>query len=460
MRPSEVIVVGSGLVGALLARVLADRGHRVKLFERRPDLRSVDISAGRSINLALSDRGWRALSTVGLEDAVRDLAIPMRGRRMHAKDGALSYQPYGQGEQAIYSVSRGGLNGILMDHAEAHENVEIRFSQRCVSVDLDNATISVEGPDGATQTVSGDVILGADGAFSAVRKAMMATPRFNYSQDFEAHGYKELTIPPADGEGEGRFRLEANALHIWPRGGFMLIALPNLDGSFTVTLFMPYEGEQSFAALQTKADVRGFFAAEFPDALEHMPDLETEFFENPTGDLVTVRCAPWNLDGRACLLGDAAHAIVPFYGQGMNAGFEDCRVLADLMDAQRNGQPSEEWSGLLERFFHARKPNGDAIAELARMNFLEMRDRVADPRFLLQKKIEARIHELYGERYLPLYSMVTFSHLPYAEALARGRKHQIMMDELLRQPQIESIWQSEKGDALLREAVERSFERS
>ena len=458
MKSSEIIVVGSGLVGALLARVLADRGHHVQLFERRPDLRRVDISAGRSINLALSDRGWRALSTVGLDNAVRDLAIPMRGRRMHAKDGSLSYQPYGQGDQAIYSVSRGGLNGILMDHADAHPNVEIHFSQRCVSVDLDEASVCVEGEDGQQRTVTGDVILGADGAFSAVRKAMMTRPRFNYAQEFEAHGYKELTIPPAAGEGDSRFRLDANALHIWPRGGFMLIALPNLDGSFTVTLFMPYEGTQSFSALQTEEDVLTFFKAEFPDTLAHMPHLAQEFFENPTGDLVTVRCGPWNVAGRACLLGDAAHAIVPFYGQGMNSGFEDCRVLADLMDAEATD--SADWTGLLTAFSAARKPNGDAIAELARLNFIEMRDRVADPQFLLQKKIEARIHQLYGERYLPLYSMVTFSHLPYAEALERGKKHQLMMDQLLRYPDIESIWQSEKGDALLREAVERSSGRS
>ena len=455
MKPSEIIVVGSGLVGALLSRVLAERGHRVQLFERRPDLRRVDISAGRSINLALSDRGWRALTAVGLDAAVRDLAIPMRGRRMHAKDGSLSYQPYGQGEQAIYSVPRGGLNGILMDHAEAHENVEIHFSHRCLSVDIEAASVCVENEKGQQRTVSGDVILGADGAFSAVRKAMMTQPRFNYAQEFEAHGYKELTIPPATGDGDARFRLDANALHIWPRGGFMLIALPNLDGSFTVTLFMPYEGPRSFAALQSEEDVLAFFRAEFPDTLEHMPHLAREFFENPTGDLVTIRCSPWNVEGRACLLGDAAHAIVPFYGQGMNSGFEDCRVFADLMDAE--APDSDDWSGLLSAFAAARKPNGDAIAELARMNFIEMRDRVADPRFLLQKKIEARIHELYGERYLPLYSMVTFSHLPYAEALERGKQHQRMMDQLLRQPGIESSWQSEKGDALLREAVERSF---
>lgn len=456
MQKKDIVVVGSGLVGALLARVLADRGHRVRLFERRPDLRRVEISAGRSINLALSDRGWRALDAVGVGDAVREVAIPMKGRRLHAPDGALSFQPYGKEGQAIYSVSRGGLNAILMDHAEASENVEISFDQRCVSVDVEAPAIEVEDATGERRRVEADLVFGADGAFSAVRLALMLRPRFNYSQTYEAHGYKELSIPPASGEGDARFRIEKNALHIWPRGGFMLIALPNLDGSFTVTLFLPYEGERSFAALKTPDDVVSFFRAEFPDALEHMPTLTEDFFANPTGDLATIRCAPWYAGDKVCLIGDAAHAIVPFYGQGMNAGFEDCRVLRDLLDEL--GDP-DDWGEVFRRFFELRKENADAIADLALMNFVEMRDRVADRRFLLRKKIEAKIHEMFGDAYLPLYSMVTFSHLPYAEALAKGREHDALMERIMGVEGIEERWHTPAGEALLRAEVEQALAR-
>lgn len=454
MESQKVLVVGSGLVGALLARVLAERGHEVSLFERRPDLRRVDISAGRSINLALSARGFRALAQVSLEQRVREMAIPMRGRRLHAKDGTLGYQPYGKEDQAIYSVSRGGLNAVLMDHAEAHDGVKIYFDQRCVEADLDAPAIVVE--DGQTQARTrhqGDVLFGADGAFSAIRHAMMMRPRFNYAQTYETYGYKELTIPPRAGDGDDRFRIEKNALHIWPRGGFMLIALPNLDGSFTVTLFLPYEGERSFERLQTPTDVERFFAEEFPDALAVMPTLAEDFFQNPTGDLATMRCGPWHYRERACLIGDAAHAIVPFYGQGMNAGFEDCRVLGDLLD----GAGERSLGSLLATFAEDRKPNADAIADLALMNFVEMRDRVADPRFLLQKQIEARIHELFGDQYLTLYSMVSFSHLPYAQALREGRAHDQLMEKILAVPGIEDIWHSDKGDTLLRQAVSQSL---
>lgn len=455
MQKKDIVVVGSGLVGALLTRVLADRGHKVRLLERRPDLRKVEISAGRSINLALSDRGWRALDAVDIGDAVREVAIPMRGRRMHAKGGALSFQPYGEEGQAIYSVSRGGLNGVLMDHAEAHENVEILFQQRAVDVDVDAPAVLVEDAQtGERRRVEADLVFGADGAFSAVRLALMMRPRFNYSQTYEAHGYKELTIPPAAGEGDQRFRIEKNALHIWPRGGFMLIALPNLDGSFTVTLFLPYEGARSFAQLQTPDDVLAFFRDEFPDALEHMPTLTQDFFANPTGDLATIRCAPWYAGDKVCLIGDAAHAIVPFYGQGMNAGFEDCRVLKDLLDEL--GDP-DDWGEVFRRFFALRKPNADAIADLALMNFVEMRDRVADKRFLLRKKIEGKIHALFGDAYLPLYSMVTFSHLPYAEALRKGREHDALMERIMGVEGIEERWDTPEGEALLRAEVEQAL---
>ena len=457
MRKKDIVVVGSGLVGALLARVLAERGHRVRVLERRADLRKTEMSAGRSINLALSDRGFRALDAVGVGDAVRRIAIPMKGRRIHAPDGTLTFQPYGKEDQAIYSVSRGGLNAVLMDHAEAHGDVEILFEQRCVAVDVDGPAVLVE--DARTQKerrIEADLVFGADGAFSAVRLSLMMRPRFDYAQSYLAHGYKELSIPPADRDDSDSFRIDKNALHIWPRGGFMLIALPNLDGSFTCTLFLPYEGERSFAALKSPDDVRALFRAEFSDALELMPTLTDDFFANPTGDLAIIRCAPWHANDRVCLIGDAAHAIVPFYGQGMNAGFEDCRVLKDLLEAMED---PNDWGEVFRRFFALRKENTDAIADLALMNFVEMRDKVASPHFLLQKQIEAKIHELFGDAYLPLYSMVTFSHIPYAEALRLGREHEELMQRIMRIDGIESRWHTPEGEALLRAEVEQALSR-
>lgn len=456
MKETDIVVVGAGLVGSLLARVLAERGHRVRVLERRPDLRKVQISAGRSINLALSDRGWRALEQVGIDGKVREAALPMRGRKMHGKDGELSFLPYGRDDQAIFSVSRGGLNGILLDHAEAHPNVTLAFEERVVDLDPDGPSLTVRNErTGEVQSLEAEVVFGADGAYSAVRLALMMRPRFDYAQSYLAHGYKELTIPPAEGEGDTRFCLDKDALHIWPRGGYMLIALPNTDGSFTCTLFLPYEGSPSFSELLTPADVERFFEEEFLDAKEKMPTLAEDFFRNPTGDLATIRCAPWHVDGKVCLLGDAAHAIVPFYGQGMNAGFEDVRVLADILDEMP--KESEDWGEVFARFFTARKENADAIADLALMNFVEMRDRVADPRFLLRKAIEAKIHEIFGERYLPLYSMVTFSHLPYAEALRRGRAHDALMERIMAYEGIEERWQTPAFEAFLQEEVERAL---
>lgn len=452
MKKKSVIVVGAGLVGSLLAVMLARRGHKVRVFERRPDMRKVAMPAGRSINLALSDRGWRGLDVVEASEQVRALALPMTGRMIHDDSGKLSFQPYGKAGQAIYSVSRGGLNMLLMDRAESHDDVELLFEKRCVEVDFDApAAVFEDVNTGERRREEADVIFGTDGAFSAVRLAMQMRPRFDYSQSYLAHGYKELTIPAVENS-ENPFALDNGALHIWPRGGYMLIALPNVGGSFTVTLFLPYEGTPSFAELQTRGDVERFFAEVFPDAKALMPTLAQDFFENPTGDLVTMRCSPWTVNGKVCLLGDAAHAIVPFYGQGMNAGFEDVRVLHDLLVEQPDD--SDDWAGVLERFFALRKDNGDAIADLALYNFLEMRDKVADPRFLLRKKIEARIHERYGERFLPLYTMVTFSaDLPYQQALALSRDHDALLQRIMALPDIEDRWSSPEVDALVEDVL-------
>lgn len=443
MKKKDLIVAGAGLVGSLLALTLARRGHRVRVFERRPDMRKQTISAGRSINLALSERGWRALERVEARDAVREMALPMKGRIMHAPSGELSHLPYGRQGQVIYSVSRGELNKLLMDRAEAHAEVELTFGARCTGVNFEAPALVVESERGEREERA-DLIFGADGAFSAVRLAMQMRPRFDYQQSYLAHGYKELSIPPTGRSGEARFALDPGALHIWPRGGYMLIALPNPDGSFTCTLFLPYEGSPSFAELTDAAAVERFFEESFPDALPLLPTLGEDFFQNPTGDLATIRCGPWHAGGKVCLIGDAAHAIVPFYGQGMNAGFEDVRVLDDLL------QQDLESEALCERFYAERKENADAIADLALYNFIEMRDRVADPRFLLRKKIEAKVSALYGEAYLPLYSMVTFSDLPYSEALRKGREQDALMESIMALPDIEARWDSAEVEAVVR----------
>jgi kynurenine 3-monooxygenase len=453
VKKKDIIVVGAGLVGSLLALVLAKRGHRVRVFERRPDLRKVDIPAGRSINLAISDRGWRALAAVGLEEEVRKMVLPMRGRRMHAVDGSLSFLPYGVGEQCIYSVSRGGLNELLMDRSEEHEKTTFEFNQRCVDVDFDKPAVKfVDENTGEEQWAECDHVFGADGAFSAVRTAIMMRGRFDYRQDYLSHSYKELTIPPTDGDGDDKFRIEPGALHIWPRGGYMLIALPNLDGSYTVTLFLRHEGAHpSFETLKAPADVEAFFKETFPDAVPHMPTLTKDFFDNPTGELATIRCSPWRVDDKVCLIGDAAHAIVPFYGQGMVAGFEDCRVLLDLMDEQ--GDTGDDWSTLFAKFDELRKPNGDGIADLALHNFIEMRDLVGDERFLLRKKIEAKISDMYGDAYLPLYSMVTFTHMDYSAALQKGKDHDAFMGRIMAIEGIESKWDSTEVEEAIKKEL-------
>jgi len=442
-KSENIAVAGAGLVGSLLAILLQKRGHQVEIFERRPDMRKNSKGGGRSINLALSERGWEALKRAGVDDEVRKSAIPMTGRLMHGTDGQQTYQPYGLNDQAIYSVSRGGLNALLMDLAE-REGVNIHFNSKVSEVNLEEPTLTLEGSDGSLQTVRPDRLIGTDGAFSAVRQVMMKTDRFNYQQEYIEHGYKELTIPAHP---DGSHRIEKNVLHIWPRGSYMLIALPNPDGSFTCTLFFPFEGEPSFSSLQTEADVLKFFQEVFPDVVPLIPNLTEEYFTNPTASLVIIRCYPWAWKDKVVLMGDASHAIVPFYGQGMNSGFEDCRVFDDLM-----GQ-SDSWLQLFEQFQTERKPNADAIAELAMRNFVEMRDLTADPEFLLRKKIEARIQKHHPDKWLPLYSMVTFSHIPYHDALMLGKKHDTIMREIMQMPGIESKWDHPEVEAAILEKL-------
>lgn len=427
-HPDSIAVVGAGLVGSVMACYLARRGYVVHLFERRNDPRITLTDGGRSINLALSNRGWVPLTELGLEEEVRKLVIPMRGRMMHDEEGDLTFQPYGREGEAINSVSRGGLNQLLLTHAE-HLGIHTYFNHTVTDVNFESGTLYFQGRD----PVSFHQILGADGAYSMLRYQMQRTERFNYSQYFIEYGYKELTIPAGP---DGSHQLKSHALHIWPRKHFMLIALPNLDGSFTCTLFLPYEGEVSFDSLRDSESILSFFREYFPDALQRMPGLLEDFSIHPTSSLVTIRCYPWSR-GKVLLIGDASHGIVPFYGQGMNSGFEDCRILNHLLN-----EYDDDWTRVVGTFESSRKPNAEAIADLALANFREMRDLVADDDFLLRKKIEARLYEKYPEQWVPLYSMVTFrDDIPYSEADRRGAIQRAVMDEVMAEPGILDKWQ-------------------
>ncbi len=428
----HIAIAGAGLVGALLAVYLLKRGYKVTIYERRPDMRKTKLDGGRSINLALSNRGIRALREVGLEGILDSKVIPMHGRMIHDHTGELTFQAYGKEGQYINSISRTGLNKDLMDAVEQHGGT-IVFDARCLDVDLDKTELII-GQGDRTEIKSFDLIIGADGAFSAIRSAMQITDRFSYSQAYLDHGYKELTIPPGN---NGSFLIEKNALHIWPRDSFMLIALPNPDGNFTCTLFFPFEGATSFANLNSDESVHAFFEREFPDALKLMPTLAEDFRNNPTCSLVTVRCFPW-VRNKTFVIGDAAHALVPFYGQGMNAGFEDCRVLNDLLN-----KFDDDWEKVLPEFQTLRRPDTDAIAQLAIDNFIEMRDLVGDEDFILRKKIEAKLHELYPEKWIPQYSLVTFyDGVRYSEAQLKGRKQRLIMDEVMIRSDIHKRWRS------------------
>ncbi|MBS1615757.1 MAG: FAD-dependent monooxygenase [Bacteroidetes bacterium] len=402
----NVTILGAGLVGSLLAVLMRRRGYPVTIYERRTDMRQASIGAGRSINLAMSTRGWQALALAGLKTEMESLAIPMTGRFLHQPDGSTAFQPYGTHGEAIYSVSRGELNKRLMSLAESH-GVRICFNQRCVRVDVSENILHFEGDH---EPVTADLLFGADGAFSALRTSYSHMDRVSARQDYIEYGYKELNMDP--GEGSAKWRMEKHALHIWPRGKFMLIALPNTDGSFTCTLFMPFEGEDSFEKLKDDSTVQAFFEQHFADAIPLMPDFLTQFRNNPVASLITTHISKWHHAAQSALIGDAAHAIVPFYGQGMNAGFEDCTVLSHLMDTHE-----EDWTSLLKAYEQKRKDNGNAVAALALMNFVEMRDKVADPHFLERKKIEKQIALRFPEQFTSIYELVSFSHTPYSTVM-------------------------------------------
>src|SRR5438093_5668129 len=412
--PAKFVLIGSGLAGGLLAAYLGRRGYEVDLHERRADPREGNIVGGRSINLAISTRGIHALEQIGIAHEALRHAIPMRGRMIHDKSGALHFAPYDvDPKKCINSIGRAELNTTVIEAAQRYPNVRVHFNHKCTDVDLDEAAAHLE-TQGGQLTVRGSAVIGVDGAFSAVRESMqMQISGFEYDESYLAHGYKELTIPPGP---DGSWLMEKNALHIWPRKSFMMIALPNPDGSFTCTLFWEFEGARSFATTKTDDDVRRFFGEEFPDAVPLMPTLLEDFKSNPTGSLVTVRCSPWYYRDQVCLLGDAAHAVVPFYGQGMNAAFEDCVVLDECLE----GFPNNRERAFAE-YFSRRKENADALAALAIGNFIEMRDKTASKTFRVKKKLDHALEAALPGIYLPLYTMVTFTRLPYAVAARRAR---------------------------------------
>jgi kynurenine 3-monooxygenase len=419
----KITLIGAGLNGPLLAILLMQRGFAVEIYERRPDMRRVRMSAGRSINLALSTRGIHALQQAGLWERMRNIIIPMKGRMMHSVAGALTFQPYGQNEaEVINSISRLELNIALIDAAE-EQGATIHFNRRCTGYDGKTGTIRLRDEEtGKETTLEAEVVIGCDGSASSIRAEMLRMNRFNFSQQYLDYGYKELTIPAGP---RGEHLLETHALHIWPRGNHMLIALPNIDGTFACILFLPFEGADSFADLTTPAQVDQFFESRFPDAVPLMPQLAENYFANPTGAMVTIKCSPWHVEGKALLLGDAVHAIVPFFGQGLNCGFEDCSCLVELLD--RDGA---DWPRIFAKFENERKVNTDAIADMAIENFTEMRDRVADSRFLFRKKVELALEQRYPQLFVPKYAMVTFHRIPYSVALARGAVQDRMLAEL------------------------------
>ena len=418
-KKDNIVIVGAGLCGSLLALRLAQRGYKVTVYESRPDLRKVDISAGRSINLALSDRGFKALRLAGVEEKAREICIPMYGRLIHDIEGNTFASNYsGRKGEYINSISRGDLNGILLTEAEKHENVTIHFNTKCTSIDIENTIAHFKSYETKEVfSVDADVIFGADGAGSVLRKSYYLEKKFlfSYSQEYLTHGYKELEIPA---DNNGNHQISKDYLHIWPRGAYMLIALPNLDGSFTVTLFLGHEeGEYNFKDLSSEEKIKDFFQKQFPDALALIPNIAKEFANNPTGALGTVKCAPWYYQGNTLLIGDAAHAVVPFYGQGMNASFEDVYVLDEVLNRYE-----DNWDQVFKEYQKRRKQDADAIGDLAVENYYEMRDHVANPLFKEKRKLEMALEENFPTAYFSKYSMVTFNeNIGYHEAMTKGR---------------------------------------
>jgi len=433
-QQKNIAIVGSGLVGTLLAIYLKKAGHKVCVYDRNPDIRTIEFS-GRSINLAISNRGWKALNQIGIDEQIKQIAVPMEKRAIHTGKNKVNFQYYGNQNEAIYSVSRGVLNRRMIDIAEGF-GVDFLFEKKIWDITLATATLHIgQTEKGAWKDKQYDIIFGADGAFSRVRHRMQRQSMYNYSQEFLPIGYKELNIPP---DTDRNFIMNKNSLHIWPRGEYMLSALPNLDGSFNAILFMPLEGKNSFEKLQTKEDVLLFFKQNFPDTINVMPKLIDDFFKNPTSYLITTKCFPWTYKDKVALIGDASHAIVPFYGHGMNAGFEDITILNQMIQKYQ-----DDWKMIFKKYQEERKPNTDAIAELSYRNFMEMSSDTANNNFLLRKEIENSFSNKYPNLWQPLYRMVTFSEdLPYSKALEIGDKQKNIMNKIMKIDKIEEKWNS------------------
>ncbi len=430
LSKGNIAIVGAGLVGSLLSIYLVKRGYSVNIFEGRSDMRKDDIQAGRSINLALSDRGRKALRQVGLEEKILSISVPVYKRLMHSESNELTEQFYGKKNQAIYSVPRRDLNCLLMDLAE-DEGVKINFSKKCRDIDFNKTILNFDN----NESWHFDFVFAADGAGSIIRKKMNEFSDVNVFSEFIDCGYKEMTIPYVN---PGQWQIASDALHIWPRGSYMVMALPNLDGTFTCTLFFPMKGKNSFEELKTKEDVDVFFKKNCPDLVPLIPNISEQYFNNPVSSLGIIRCYPWKKNN-FILIGDSCHATVPFYGQGMNCGFEDCNLIADVFDNTFN---TANFSNAIEEFLISRKVNTDAMQNLSLHNFIVMRDKTGDKNFLLQKKIEALFAAKYPSKWVPLYSMVTFSHVDYNQALQIGRKQEKIMQKIMQLDNIDSNWDS------------------
>jgi len=419
-KGDKIVIFGAGLVGSLLGILLARKGFQVEIHEKRPDLRYKAYANLRSINLALSHRGWTVLEKAGLAEELKKIALPMFGRVLHAQSGEPGFQAYGKEDQAIYSISRYKLNCFLIDEAEKENNLKIYFESKAEKFAFDKSLAYVSDNEGLRHRLEAKAFLGSDGAFSALRYEMMREDKFFYQQDYIEHGYKEFTIPAT---ASGDWAMRKDGLHIWPRKSFMMIALPNKDKTFTCTLFFPYEGKNSFQSIRKEEEVKALFESEFPDLITLIPDYQWQFENHPVASLVTIHCSPWN-NKNFLLIGDAAHAIVPFYGQGMNAGFEDCRIIMEMLEG------AENWDALFDDFENKRRPDANAISELALENFIEMRDLVSHPEFILKKKLESVVVTNGTPNWIPQYSMVTFSNIPYSEAQMRGKNQSLVLDQL------------------------------
>ncbi|HEV7783875.1 MAG TPA: NAD(P)/FAD-dependent oxidoreductase [Thermoanaerobaculia bacterium] len=433
-----ILIAGAGLVGSLLSIYLARLGHQVQIFDRYPDFREAEVPGGKSINLTLCERGFAALDRVGVGDRVRSISVPCYGRVIHHADGTLEYQPYGTHREAIHSVSRNHLNRVLLGLALEQPTLECHFKKKILEVDLGLPSLTLRDlRSGELTEHRGDRLFGADGAHSAVRTQMQRSRRFDFAQAYLDQAYKELSVAPG---ADGGWALAGNAIHIWPRGRYMLIGFPNLDHSFTLSLHMPYEGSTpAFSSVLTPDDLRHLFNTSFPDAVPLLPNLVADFFGRPEASMITVRCFPWTFEDKVLLIGDSAHAIVPSYGQGANSGFEDCSVLADCF-----ADSGDDWRQVFARFEAQRKPNADAIGDLALQHFQELRDLVGDHEFQLRKRVERRLNELYPHRYVPLYNLISFTRVTYVEALMREREQRILLNRAMASPQVRE--RLERGD--------------